>query len=167
MSAGSLLATIDGARWFDVPPDVTLPDGALELRGLSGFRRAVDEAAVRPFELDAEAGRDRARQEMVAWLGKAGEGLTALQELLVRQGRDPAALAPLGRIVAGVDDALRRPGDPERPAGPPIDLQARMEAWVRDALEDPQRAERLRRATRDLEAAAERLKARKAPTSDE
>lgn len=162
MGAGSLLATTDGARWFDVPEGVTLPDGDLTVQGLARPARGVDPAAIAPFEIDAAAGRERARLQLVEWLGAGERGLDGLRRLLADQGRDPAALAPLAAVLGRVGGALRQPGDPA-PDGPVPDLQAKMEGWVRGALEDPDRADRIRRAADELRAAAARLRAPRDP----
>ncbi len=157
-----LFGSVDGARWFDVPDGLELPDGELEVRTMLGARRAIDPIALGAYEIPRERARERGRQELVAMIARAGSGVEQLQGLVAERGHaPPEALEPLKKILEGVDRALRREGDPAAPP-PKLDreaLTARLEEWVRRAVDDPSQVEQLRQAARDLQSAADRLKA--------
>jgi hypothetical protein len=163
----SVYATLDGERWFSLPSAVaTVAEDVegVEVRGMLGQRRRLDPALAAAHEVTPEAGRELARIELLGLLGTAGRGLGALSGLLASRGKDPAALAPLHKVVGAVEQALRAPSEPPGAAraadlGDPQEaLRERFEAWARRALEDPGEIERLRGMATDLQAAAEALK---------
>jgi hypothetical protein len=173
MESRSMFATLDGARWFTVPDDLAwgAPDGdGLEVRGLLGQRRRAPEAVLAGFEVDREQGIALARRELFQTIGGAGRALSAVRALAESQGRDTAALARLEQGIASVAQALRpEPNDRASelarvngttPPPPPEipDLRAVFEGWVRAAAEDPQAAEKIRRAAEGIAAAGERLR---------
>lgn len=155
-----LYAAVDGSRWFDVPDAHEVPGGSFEVRTMVGLVRSLDEAALAPFEIDQAAARDRARQELAGLVGRLEGGVEGFAGWLRERGRPVELLAPLKRLLAGVDEALRREGDPEPPPPPtPEELRGRLEAWIRGVADDPGRVEEIRRVARTLRDAAEQLRA--------
>ncbi|MEZ4234744.1 MAG: hypothetical protein R3F59_00985 [Myxococcota bacterium] len=161
----AVFASLDGSRWFHLPPSlagVAQDEGGLQVRGMLGQLRRLDPQMVAAYEVTEAQGKELARAELLGLLGSASRGLQAVGGLLASQGKDPAALAPVHKVVDAVSDALRQPSDPPPAARAPVtgaELQARFEAWVKRATDDPRELDRLRQVASDLQGAAEQLKA--------
>lgn len=84
--------TLDRQRFFDIPEDVALPDGDLELRSAGGARRSVDAPSAEAFEVD----RNRANDLLAAGIDEAWSRLREGLGRLTDVGRSDEGAADTG-----------------------------------------------------------------------
>jgi hypothetical protein len=126
-----MFATSDRKRFFHLPDDAALAAGAFEIRNLKGERRAVDEAAVAPFEVDEAQAKALVRDELARFARKTQDFLAGAAAAL----RGAAPLPPatgasegprLADLLGLTPEELR--ADPKRALAAVNDT---LRGWVR------------------------------------
>jgi len=137
----SIWTTVDEARWFLLPDDAALAEGALHIRNLDGRTTQVDHASLAPYEITEDQARRWAKERL-------GQTLNELREAIDER---------LGELRQRLDDFNRRPVSDETSLTPnavPAILELLRQfprVFVESLSTDESRVDAARRTMADLQ----------------
>jgi hypothetical protein len=102
----TMYASADAKRFFWVPNDEKLPDGPFVIRSLTGKRHSVDEAALKPFELEEERAKEITQQELARITQRAGNLLAGAASLMREAVKKPATPPLSPKAETNIANAL-------------------------------------------------------------
>lgn len=160
----TLYHTPNKQRWFLVPSEMSLSEGALCVRRFAGKEQCVDDA-IAAYEVGEEAAKAWLDDRFSAGVAKAGEAFGTLVSRLAARGA--SVPEPIARARPDVKQVLgSSPGDIYTDPARAQEAALRLFGWVSELLKPPEQAARDPKATFDalgvaLKTAAARVDSRK------